>query len=427
MKFEFKLPDIGEGIHEAELLQWSVQPGQRIKEGQDVAVMNTDKVAVDLPSPRSGTVVSLHGAVGDVITVGTVIMVLEMQDASAAAVAAAAHPGPAAAADSAVPSAPGPVSGEANKSEEGYFAAGPSVRRLARELGVSLAQVAGSGPRGRILRADVEAAGRLAPVAASAPATPEPVTARTPARTPARMPEHTPGRTLRRERLAGARLTSARNLHGSVQRSVTTTTTFEVPGDGLLRLQSVLAPQAQLHDLKLSPLHLIAKCVAAALVRHERVNATIDEDTQELLLRESADLGIAVAAADRLVVPVVYGADQRLLFDLVRTMDDQARRAREGQLLLSELSGGSFTVSSTGGMERATMLSTRPIINPPQTATLWVSRIVDRPRVIQGLLSAGPMLTASLSFDHRFIDGAEAVRFINDLADLLEHPERALG
>jgi pyruvate dehydrogenase E2 component (dihydrolipoamide acetyltransferase) len=315
------------------------------------------------------------------------------------------------------------VSGEAHKSEEGYFAAGPSVRRLARELGVSLAQVAGSGPRGRILRADVEAAGRSAPVAAAAPATPEPVTART----PARMPGHTPGHILRRERLAGARLTSARNLHGSVQRSVTTTTTFEVPGDGLLRLLSVLAPQAQLHDLKLSPLHLIAKCVAAALVRHERFNATIDEDTQELLLRESADLGIAVAAADRLVVPVVYGADQRLLFDLVRTMDDQARRAREGQLLLSELSGGSFTVSSTGGMERATMLSTRPIINPPQTATLWVSRIVDRPRVIQGVLSAGPMLTASLSFDHRFIDGAEAVRFINDLADLLEHPERALG
>lgn len=426
MKFEFKLPDIGEGIHEAELLQWSVQPGQRIKEGQDVAVMNTDKVAVDLPSPRSGTVVSLHGAVGDVITVGTVIMVLEMQDGSAAAVAAAAHPGPAAAADSAVPSAPGPASGEAHKSEEGYFAAGPSVRRLARELGVSLAQVAGSGPRGRILRADVEAAGRPAPaaVAMPAPATAEPAAAEpVTGRTPGRMP----GRTWRRERLAGARLASARNLHGSVQRSVTTTTTFEVPGDGLLRLQSVLAPQAQLHDLKLSPLHLIAKCVAAALVRHDRFNATIDEDTQELLLRESADLGIAVAAADRLVVPVVYGADQRLLFDLVRTMDDQARRAREGQLLLSELSGGSFTVSSTGGMERATMLSTRPIINPPQTATLWVSRIIDRPRVIQGALSAGPMLTASLSFDHRFIDGAEAVRFINDLADLLEHPERALG
>lgn len=426
MKFEFKLPDIGEGIHEAELLQWSVQPGQRIKEGQDVAVMNTDKVAVDLPSPRSGTVVSLHGAVGDVITVGTVIMVLEMQDGSAAAVAAAAHPGPAAAADSAVPSAPGPASGEAHKSEEGYFAAGPSVRRLARELGVSLAQVAGSGPRGRILRADVEAAGRPAPaaVAMPAPATAEPAAAEpVTGRTPGRMP----GRTWRRERLAGARLASARNLHGSVQRSVTTTTTFEVPGDGLLRLQSVLAPQAQLHDLKLSPLHLIAKCVAAALVRHDRFNATIDEDTQELLLRESADLGIAVAAADRLVVPVVYGADQRLLFDLVRAMDDHARRAREGRLLLSELSGGSFTVSSTGGMERATMLSTRPIINPPQTATLWVSRIIDRPRVIQGALSAGPMLTASLSFDHRFIDGAEAVRFINDLADLLEHPERALG
>jgi len=415
MKFEFKLPDIGEGIHEAELLQWSVQPGQSIKEGQDVAVMNTDKVAVDLPSPRSGTVVSLHGAVGDVITVGTVIMVLQMHDAPGAPVTPLAQTGSPA---SPVPAPAASVASGA--SEEGYFAAGPSVRRLARELGVNLSQVAGSGPRGRILRADVEAVGRAAPVAApaavpAAGAPPAPVTGRA------------PGRTRRRERLAGARLASARNLHGSVQRSVTTTTTFEATGDGLLRLQSVLAPQAQLHGLKLSPLHLMAKCVAAALVRHERFNATIDEDAQELLLRESADLGIAVAAGERLLVPVVYGADQRLLFDLVRTLDDYAQRAREGRLLMSELSGGSFTISSTGGMERATMVSTRPIINPPQTATLWVSRIVERPRVIEGVLSAGPMLTASLSFDHRFIDGAEAVRFINDLADLFEHPERALG
>ena len=418
MKFEFKLPDIGEGIHEAELLQWSVQPGQSIKEGQDVAVMNTDKVAVDLPSPRSGTVVSLHGAVGDVITVGTVIMVLQMHDAPGAPVTPLAQTGS--------PASPVPAPATSGTSEEeGYFAAGPSVRRLARELGVNLSQVAGSGPRGRILRADVEALGRAAPIAAPAvaPAPAAPAAGAPPAPVTGRAP----GRIRRRERLTGARLASARNLHGSVQRSVTTTTTFEATGDGLLRLQSVLAPQAQLHGLKLSPLHLMAKCVAAALVRHERFNATIDEDAQELLLRESADLGVAVAAGERLLVPVVYGADQRLLFDLVRTLDDYAQRAREGRLLMSELSGGSFTISSTGGMERATMVSTRPIINPPQTATLWVSRIVERPRVIEGVLSAGPMLTASLSFDHRFIDGAEAVRFINDLADLFEHPERALG
>ena len=419
MKFEFKLPDIGEGIHEAELLQWSVQPGQSIKEGQDVAVMNTDKVAVDLPSPRSGTVVSLHGAVGDVITVGTVIMVLQMHDAPGAPVAPLAQTGSPASPVPA-PATSGASGTSGTSEEEGYFAAGPSVRRLARELGVNLSQVAGSGPRGRILRADVEALGRAVPIAApaAAPATATP---------PAPVTGRAPGRIRRRERLAGARLASARNLHGSVQRSVTTTTTFEATGDGLLRLQSVLAPQAQLHGLKLSPLHLMAKCVAAALVRHERFNATIDEDAQELLLRESADLGVAVAAGERLLVPVVYGADQRLLFDLVRTLDDYAQRAREGRLLMSELSGGSFTISSTGGMERATMVSTRPIINPPQTATLWVSRIVERPRVIEGVLSAGPMLTASLSFDHRFIDGAEAVRFINDLADLFEHPERALG
>lgn len=433
MKFDFKLPDIGEGIHEAELLEWHVRPGDHVKEGQDIAVMNTDKVAVDLPSPRSGTVLSLHGEVGDVLTVGTVIMVLEMQDAaaarapseSAAAVAASATAQAIAQAQSAAAAEP-VVAGQSTaialeRAAEVPFAAGPSVRRLARELGVDLNATAGSGPNGRILRADVEAA---AARAGAAPASVQP-----PASAPAAAQGSgkTGGRTVRRERLAGARLTAARNLHASVQRSVTTTTTFEVPGDGLRRLLAELQPEAQARGLKLSPLHLLAKCAAAALVRHERFNATIDEDRQELLFRETADLAIAVAAGDKLVVPVVYAVDQRLLFDLVATMDDYARRARAGKLQVAELSGGSFTVSSTGGLERATMLSARPIINPPQTAILWASRIVDRPRVIDGQLGAGPMMTCSLSFDHRFIDGAEAVRFINDLADYLEHPERALG
>lgn len=430
MRFEFKLPDIGEGIHEAELLEWSVCAGDRIKEGQDVAVMNTDKVAVDLPSPRSGTVVSLHGKVGDVITVGTVIMVLEMQDAAAVApeaegagaggMAAAIMPAVPAPAQAATPSA----ALAAQRPAGVPFAAGPSVRRLAREVGVDLVRTAGSGPNGRILRADVEAAAAAAGALAAAAVAPAVQFDSAPAAAAA---TRSGGRTLRRERLAGARLVSARNLHGSVQRSVTTTTTFEVPADGLRQLLAAMQPEAQARGLKLSPLHLVAKCVAAALLRHERFNATIDEDTQELVFRESVDLGIAVAAADRLVVPVVYGVEQRPLFGLVQAMDDYSRRARDGKLQVSELTGGSFTVSSTGGLERATMISARPIINPPQTATLWVSRITDRPRVIGGQLSAGPMLTCSLSFDHRFIDGAEAVRFINDLADYLEHPERALG
>jgi pyruvate/2-oxoglutarate dehydrogenase complex dihydrolipoamide acyltransferase (E2) component len=211
-----------------------------------------------------------------------------------------------------------------------------------------------------------------------------------------------------------------------VQRSVTTTTTFEVPGDRLRELIVTLAPEAQERGLKISPLHLIAKCVGAALMRHERLNATVDEKSQEIVFRDGVDLGVAVATSDRLLVPVVRGVEKRLLFDMVRQVNDYSARARAGQLKVGELSGGSFTLSSTGGMERVTVLSTRPIINPPQTATLWVSRITDRPRVVGDQLSVGPMLFCSLSFDHRFIDGSEALRFINELGSFIEYPERAL-
>ena len=413
MKFEFKLPDVGEGIHEAELISWCVAPGDRIKEGDDVAVMSTDKVTVDLPSPRSGTVVSLHGKPGDVITVSTVLMVIEVDAASAAAAtdgSARERSAPAVAAPArhtAEPAAPG-----------GAVVAGPSVRHLARQSGVDLQRLVGSGPGGRILRADVEAA-----ASASSPKSGSEAAAKQAPRPPA---EAAAGG-VRRERLSGARRVAAKNLHESVQRTVTTTSSFELPGDGLRRLLDALAKDAQRQQLKLSPLHLIAKCLAAALVQHERFNATIDEASQEILLHPTVDLGIAVAAGDGLVVPVVRGVERRPLFDFVRDLDDLSRRAREGQLRLAELSGGSFTLSSTGGMEQVTMISTRPIINPPQTATLWVSRINERPRVMAGVLSAGPMLSCSLSFDHRYIDGAEAARFINEFGAYIEHPERALA
>ena len=408
MKFEFKLPDVGEGIHEAELLSWSIKPGDRIKEGQDIAVLNTDKVTVDLPSPRSGTVVSLHGKPGDIITVSSVLLVIEVDEAQPLAPASSPMQTPSTPAD------------ESKLPNAARVAAGPSVRRLARQKDVNLEHIVGTGPRGRILKTDVEAAAEAVAVTDIA----EP--AASPNR-PVRTDAVTSATRTLRQRLSGARLVSARNLHDSVQRSVTTTTTFEVPGDGLRNLIASLVPEAQARQLKLSPLHIIAKCVGAALIRHERFNATVDEESQEIVFRESVDLGIAVATPDRLLVPVVRSVEQCLLFDLVRQIDDFSERARQGQLKVAELSGGSFTLSSTGGMERVTVLSTRPIINPPQTATLWVSRITDRPRVINGQLSAGPMLLCSLSFDHRYVDGAEAVHFINDLGGYLEHPERALG
>lgn len=431
MKQEFKLPDIGEGIHEAELLEWKVAVGDAVKEDDEIGVFSTDKVTVELPSPCSGTIVSLHGAIGDVIEVGTVLAVIERVGAAAKEAApkqngaardrANGKPTPVAEAQAAAPAAqPAMTTFSARHSSAppgGPVVAAPSTRRMARELGVNLTDVPGSGPNGRILRNDVQAAADGLQQVAQSPA---PVQTRA-----ARGFEDEPG--TRRVRLAGARAVSAKNLAMSVQQSVTTTSTFEVPGDGFLALMARLKPQAEKRGLKLSPVHLMAKCVGAALANHERFNATIDEQANEIILHDRVDLGVAVAAGDKLVVPVIRGVEQRLLFDVVSEVAAVAERARDNRLSVADFKGGTFTLSSTGGLERAQMVSTRPIISPPQTAILWVSRIMDRPRVIDGQLSAGPMMTCSLSFDHRYIDGAEATVFINELADNLAHPEQAIA
>ncbi len=381
--FEFKLPDVGEGIHEAELLEWRVAPGDRVKEGDEIAVINTDKITVELPSPRAGIITAIHGEIGEVIEVGTVLVEIDAEDGSQPT--AQAKPAPP------VPPTPGPAKQKANKASKDIVVAAPAVRRLAKERGVDLAALQGSGPDGRILPADVEAA--------AAPAVAQPIENR-------RLP------------LTGARAVAARQLTASLQTAATTTTSFEAMSDGLTEAMAR-------HDV--SPLPLIAKCLCAALCRHERFNATIDEADGALLPHDGVDLGIAMAAKDGLVVPVFQSLEQSSLDATAAAIDAMAARARAGELQTADLQGGSFTLSSTGGLEQSTIVSTRPIINPPQTAILWVSRIVVRPRVRAGELEAGPMLALSLSFDHRYIDGAEATYFINDLVAFLEAPETALA
>ena len=217
--------------------------------------------------------------------------------------------------------------------------------------------------------------------------------------------------------MTGARAVAARHLTASLNTAATTTTSFEAMGDGLAQAMAQ-------HGI--SPLPLIAKCLCAALCRHTRFNATIDQADGALLPHDGVDLGIAMAAKDGLVVPVFRGLDKSSPEAAATAIDAMAARARAGDLQTNDLQGGSFTLSSTGGLEQATIISTRPIINPPQTAILWVSRIVARPRIRAGVLEAGPMLALSLSFDHRYIDGAEATYFINDLVAFLEAPETAL-
>ena len=413
--FEFKLPDVGEGIAEAELIEWLVEPGQPVEEGDPIAFVGTDKVNVELPSPRTGVIRELRFEEGVVVDVGEVLVVIEVTSDAKEEAAAGAESAPAPPAASPVPEsttepprtpfAPEAPVSPANSAPAAPMGrpvvAAPSTRRYAAERGVELIEVAGSGPAGRILREDVDRA-------ASAAATPPPTT--------------DDAGPLRIEPLRGARAVAAERMARSARETATATTTFEVDADELLRVLASARPAAERRGVKLTPVALIAKCVAVALADHPRLNATIAEDGQGLELHEHIDLGVAVASTAGLLVPVLRDVGSRSLTNIAAALVDVAERARRGAVSVNELRGGSFTLSSTGGIERARIISTTPVLNLPHVATLWVSRIEDRPRVRGGDLESGPVLTASLSFDHRFIDGADATAFINALSASLEDP-----
>lgn len=399
--YEFLLPDIGEGISEAELISWSVQPGEHVKEDQELATISTDKVNVELPSPRAGIVKELCWEPGDIVKVGAVFIRIdtsagEDQGAHApkpeiAKVEKAAAPTPIGVASDNRPSVAG----------SGTIIAAPSTRKLAQQLGIDLATVAGSGQDGRVLTRDLEAitsAGHAPRAASAATETPR-----------------------------GIRATMAERMAHSVHTLAHSTMSFEVPGDGLLALHKRVSSATQTDDIKISMSAILSKCVAATLVRHKRFNATIDEDARALLLHAEVNLGLALAGDEGLSVPVLRNVQEKSLSDLARDMNDMVARGRSGQLQPRDFRDGTFTISNTGSLEQAAILSTRPVINAPQTAILWVSRITTRPRVVDERLEAGPMMNCSLSFDHRFIDGADSVAFINDLADSFQAPEKAMG
>ena len=378
MIHDFKLPDIGEGLSEAELLEWLVAVGDSISEGDDVATISTDKVNVDLPSPRSGVVVELPWSVGDVIPVGAVFMRIEDSNA-ATAETEAAKPGP-----TPVAAKPAPARGQQQN-----LKAAPALRRYAREQGVDLALVTPSGPDGQLLRADVDAY----------------------------LQQAAGDDGVERFRLSGARLTAAKRLAESSRTLATATQTFEVFADGILAAVSRLAAESGEDGPKITPLPVIAKCVADVLARHAKFNATVDESGEGLLLHRQINLGFAVDTDAGLMVPVVHDVGSMDIATLATAIHGVAERARGDALTLDDVRAATFTISSTGGLERATMVATTPVINLPNIATLWVSRITDRPRVVSGALQAGPVMACTLSFDHRFIDGAEGTAFINDLDD----------
>ena len=378
---EFRLPDLGEGVTEAEIDRWLVKEGEEIAEDEPLVEVMTEKATVEIPSPYGGPVARIHVQAGEVVPVGTVLVTIG---------------------DAAEPAAEEPdkvaiVETVAAELEPPGVKATPPVRRLARSLGVDLTKVAGSGPQGRILREDVEAA--------AAP----------PARAAASTDDHATGE--RRQPLRGIRRAVAEKM-SEAHRSIPAVT--HVEECDVTELDATRkAANEQNARVRLTYLPFIVKAVVRGLREHAALNASLDEEAGEIVLHDRYHIGIAVDTENGLTVPVVRNADRKSIPELAREIDDLASRARSGALAPEELRGGTFTITSPGPYGG---LMATPIILHPQTGILGVHRAVDRPVVRDGQVVVRKMMNLSVSFDHRVLDGMTAARFALRVASLLEHP-----
>lgn len=408
---EFKLPDLGEGVTEAEVDRWLVKEGDRIAEDDPLVEVITDKASAEIPSPFEGTIERIHVQAGEVVSVGTALVTIGDGDVARATGAGDGSPAmsttdsprlsqappPPPPRPSAPPSSP-PTS-RGNGSGPGRVKAMPPVRKLAREMGIDLSTVTGTGPGGRILRKDLEAM-----------ATPN-------TEAPAQPPQPVLG-SGRREPLRGVRRRIAERMTEAHQLVPPVTHVEECDVtelDATRRLANERDPDAP----RLTFLPFIVKAVVAGLKDYPALNASLDEEAQEILFHDTYNIGIAVDTPAGLTVPVIKNADTKRLRDIASDIDRLAGAAREGNLTRADLRDGTFTVTSPGPYGG---LMATPIVMWPQSAILGVHRAVDRPVVRNGQIVIRKMMNLSVTFDHRILDGMTAAKFVLDVVKLLEHP-----
>ena len=466
---QFRLPDVGEGLTEADIVSWKVKPGDTVKVNDVIVEIETAKSLVELPCPYAGTVAELLVGEGDTVAVGTPI--IAVSSGAAAAVEAppeegAVEPGliggpapggrtsvlvgygpktteakrrprkgtatpdqtaPAAAQDNlqtafgtgevdgpevsvaeAEPATPSITRGDADApgAAAARVLAKPPVRRLARDLGVDLRQVTPSGPGGVVTRADVEAAAN----GAAAPATREPV-------------QRDTGERETRVPVKGVRKMTAQAMVSSAFTAPHVTEWVTVDVTRTMKFVARLRQHRDFRDVRVSPLLVVAKAVCLAARRTPEVNATWDESAQEIVLKHYVNLGIAAATPRGLVVPNVKDADSLSLRELAEALGELTRVAREGKAQPADMSGGTFTITNVGvfGVDAGT-----PILNPGETGILAFGAVRKQPWVVRGRVRPRDVTTLALSFDHRVVDGAQGSRFLADVAAILEDPASAL-
>ncbi len=396
--YEWKLPDVGEGIHEAEIVKWHVAVGDTVKPDQPIVEIQTDKATVDIPSPVAGRVENILAEEGQLVTVGTVVIVFD-------AIRGVKAPEPAPDREPQVGTEPAPSpAAPAGHIPTRRALATPAVRKLARELGVDIQQVQGSGERGRVLAEDI----RRFKEAPGPEPSPAPSARRVSSAEALRVP------------LRGTRRAIAEHMVRSKFTAPHVSTMDEVDVSALVALRQEMKAAAEASSVKLTYLPFIIKAVVASLKRYPYLNASLDDAAQEIVLKPYYHIGLAVDDPDGLVVPVVKDADQKSLIELAREIQDLTGRAHQHTLSREDMSGSTFTITNYGSF--GGMFAT-PVINYPEVGIFGAGRIQKRAVVLEDdSIVVRPVMTVSLTFDHRVVDGGTAGRFTNQVMRYLNRP-----
>lgn len=443
MSFEFKLPDIGEGIHEGEIVKWFVKPGDEVNEDDVLCEVQNDKAVVEIPSPVKGTVLEVLVEEGTVATVGQTLIKFNApgyenlkfkgddheEEKTEAQVQATAEAGQDVKKEAAAPQAPAAATGagaqpQADVDPNRRVIAMPSVRKYAREKGIDIRQVAGTGGNGRVLKEDIDrfaAGGAAAPAAeAQAPAQAEAKTEAKAAAAPAILEGDFPET---REKMSGIRRAIAKAMVNSKHTAPHVTLMDEVDVTKLVAHRKKFKAVAAEQGIKLTFLPYVVKALTSALKKYPALNTSLDDATDEIVHKHYYNIGIAADTDKGLLVPVVKNADRKSVFSISNEINELAGKARDGKLAPAEMKGASCTISNIGSAGGQWFT---PVINHPEVAILGIGRIAEKPVVLNGEIVAAPVLALSLSFDHRMIDGATAQNALNHIKRLLNDPELLL-
>ncbi len=472
MTVDFKLPDLGEGIHEAEIIAVKVKEGDTIKEDQPILEVETDKAVVEIPSPYGGTIAKVHVTAGQLVTVGSVMVSYNLGTEKAAAPAqasaqsAAAAPAATASTQAATSSRPAPAVVPAQLVAAGNgknavierdrsrpVPATPATRRLARELGIDLYTVAGSGPAGRVLKEDIMAyaAGTLESrmqastgpgKTSTAPAQPSmkdkfggtevaggggPLRSGMGTAEAVEYPDFAKYGPVERLPLKSIRRKIAMNMTQAWTHIPHVTHYDEADVTALSaaipKYEAEFAKRAGNPKVRPTLTVFALKAIASALEKYPQFNSSLDENTGEIVVKHYFNIGVAVATERGLIVPVIKDVDKKSFFDIAVELQEIAEKTRTGKIELERLSGGTFTLTNIGAIGGTSM---SPMINFPEAAILGMARASQKPIVKDGQIAVGTILPLALSFDHRLADGAEAAYFVRHVVERLEDPIRFL-